>query len=152
MTSNVKTGNEEEEESEITFPPSPENGKAPATARNNDLPEEIAYANKAIQSLNSSSTVAYISGIGLKVIPSISGFSALRSVNLSGNSIVHITPGSLPKGLRILDISRNKIRAIEGLRELIRLRILDMSYNRISRIGQGEGLHCSLVSHDGKME
>lgn len=140
----TETGNEEEEESEITFPPSPENGKAPATARNNDLPEEIAYANRAIQSLNSSSTVAYISGIGLKVIPSISGFSALRSVNLSGNSIVHITPGSLPKGLHILDISRNKIGAIEGLRELTRLRILDMSYNRISRIGQGLS-NCTLI-------
>lgn len=75
----------EEEESEITFPPSPENEKLPA--RNNHLPEEIAYANSVIQSLNSSSTVAYISSIGLKVIPVISAFSSLRSVNLSGNSI-----------------------------------------------------------------
>lgn len=131
----------EEEECEITFPPSPDNGKQPASshlARTTvNLPEEIAYANRVIQSLNSSSTVAYISGIGLKVIPAISAFSSLRSVNLSGNSIVHITPGSLPKGLHILNLSRNKIGAIEGLRELTRLRILDLSYNRISRIGQG---------------
>lgn len=140
----TEPGNKEEEENEITFPPSPENGKAPATSRNNDLPEEIAYANRVIQSLNSSSTVAYISGIGLKVIPTISVFSSLRSVNLSGNSIVHITPGSLPKGLHILDISRNKISAIEGLRELTRLRILDLSYNRISRIGQGLS-NCTLI-------
>ncbi|KAL4566008.1 hypothetical protein LXL04_030117 [Taraxacum kok-saghyz] len=141
----TETRNEREEESEITFPSSPENGKAPpATARNINLPEEVAYANRVIHSLNSSSTVAYISGIGLKVIPTISGFSALRSVNLSGNSIVHITPGSLPKGLHILDISRNKISAIEGLRELTRLRILDLSYNRISRIGQGLST-CTLI-------
>ncbi|XP_071693203.1 uncharacterized protein [Rutidosis leptorrhynchoides] len=135
--------NDNQEESEITFPPSPDNGKPPAT-RNNDIPEEIAYANRVIQSLNSSSTVAYISGIGLKVIPVILAFSSLRSVNLSGNSIVHITPGSLPKGLHILDLSRNKIGVIEGLRELTRLRILDLSYNRISRIGQGLS-NCTLI-------
>lgn len=131
-----------EKENDITFPPSPDNGKLPA--RNTELPEEIAYANRVIQSLNSSSKVAYISGIGLKVIPKISSFSSLRSVNLSGNSIVHITPGSLPKGLHILDISRNKISVIEGLRELTRLRILDLSYNRISRIGQGLS-NCTLI-------
>ncbi|KAI3685996.1 hypothetical protein L1987_79665 [Smallanthus sonchifolius] len=125
-----------EEDGQITFPPSPENGKQPAGSTT-DLPEEIAYANRVIQSLNSSSTVAYISGIGLKVIPVISGFSSLRSVNLSGNSIVNITPGSLPKGLHVLNLSRNKITAIEGLRELTRIRVLDLSYNRISRIGQG---------------
>ncbi|XP_024962599.1 uncharacterized protein LOC112502830 isoform X2 [Cynara cardunculus var. scolymus] len=137
----------EEEESEITFPPSPDNGKQPASshlARNVNLPEEIAYANRVVQSLNSSSTVAYISGIGLKVIPAISAFSSLRSVNLSGNSIVYITPGSLPKGLHILDLSRNKIGAIEGLRELTRLRILNLSYNRVSRIGQGLS-NCTLI-------
>nr|GEY44545.1 hypothetical protein [Tanacetum cinerariifolium] len=74
---------------------------------------------------------------GLKVIPPISAFLTLRSVNLSRNSIVQITPESLPKVLHILDLSRNKINVIEGLRELTRLRILDLSYNRISRIGQG---------------
>lgn len=50
---------------------------------------------------------------------------------------VHITSGSLPKGLHTLNLSRNKISTIEGFRELTRLRILDLSYNRISRIGQG---------------
>ncbi|KAJ0808056.1 putative leucine-rich repeat domain superfamily [Helianthus annuus] len=128
-----------EEDGEITFPPSPDNGKKPAEDVT-DLPEEIAYANRVIQSLNSSSKVAYISGIGLKVIPVISSFTSLRSVNLSGNSIVNIAPGSLPKGLHVLNLSRNKISVIEGLRELTRLRILDLSYNRISRIGQGKQL------------
>lgn len=50
---------------------------------------------------------------------------------------VHVSPGSLPKGLHTLNLSRNKITAIEGLRELTRLRVLDLSYNRISRFGQG---------------
>ncbi|KAI7758252.1 hypothetical protein M8C21_016939 [Ambrosia artemisiifolia] len=132
-----------EDDGEITFPPSPDNGKKPAVDIN-DLPEEVAYANRVIQSLNSSSKVAYISGIGLKVIPVMSGFSSLRSVNLSGNSIVNIAPRSLPKGLHVLNLSRNKISVIEGLRELTRLRILDLSYNRISRIGQGLS-NCTLI-------
>jgi Leucine-rich repeat (LRR) protein len=50
---------------------------------------------------------------------------------------VHIPSGALPKSLHTLDLSRNKIVAIEGLRELTRLRVLNLSYNRISRIGQG---------------
>ncbi|XP_050908448.1 uncharacterized protein LOC127122084 [Lathyrus oleraceus] len=48
----------------------------------------------------------------------------------------NITPGLLPKSLHTLNLSRNKISTIEGLRELTRMRVLDLSYNRISRIGQ----------------
>ncbi|KAJ4839460.1 hypothetical protein Tsubulata_022959 [Turnera subulata] len=128
----------------VAFPPSPENGRSPGRSPGNltrrpdiNLTAEILHANSVIQSLNSSSTVAHISGIGLKVIPTISRFSSLRSVNLSNNFIVCITPGSLPKGLHTLNLSRNKIHTIEGLRDLTRLRVLDFSYNRISRIGQG---------------
>ncbi|KAG9131123.1 hypothetical protein Leryth_024519 [Lithospermum erythrorhizon] len=109
-----------------------------------NITEEIVHANSVIQSLNSSTSVAHMAGIGLKVIPSISCYSSLRSVNLSGNSIVHITPGSLPKGLHVLDLSRNKISTIEGLRELTHLRVLNLSYNRISRIGQGLS-NCILI-------
>ncbi|KAF5746800.1 Outer arm dynein light chain 1 protein putative isoform 1 [Tripterygium wilfordii] len=127
---------------DIVFPPSPENGRSPRTtllARRSEinLSEEIVYANSVIQSLNSSSSVAHISGIGLKAVPMIAGFYSLRTVNLSNNSIVHITPGTLPKGLHVLNLCRNKISTIEGLRDLTRLRALDLSYNRISRIGQG---------------
>jgi hypothetical protein len=53
----------------------------------------------------------------------------------------HIAPGSLPKGLHTLDLSRNNIGTIEGLRELTRLRVLSLSYNRISRIGHGKPNH-----------
>lgn len=108
------------------------------------IPEEIVHANSVIQSLNSSTSVAHMAGIGLKVIPSMSCYSSLRSVNLSGNYIAHITPGSLPKGLHVLDLSRNKINTIEGLRELTHLRVLNLSYNRISRIGQGLS-NCILI-------
>ncbi|CAA3002337.1 Leucine-rich repeat, typical subtype [Olea europaea subsp. europaea] len=132
-------------EDSIFFPPSPENNRSPATRSPAAMiPEEITYANSVVQSLNSSSTVAHITGIGLKVIPSVSHFSILRSVNLSSNSIGHITPGSLPKGLHILKLSKNNISTIEGLRELTRLRVLDLSYNRISRIGQGLS-NCMLI-------
>ncbi|KAF3524141.1 hypothetical protein F2Q69_00051828 [Brassica cretica] len=41
-------------------------------------------------------------------------------------------------GLHALNLSKNKISVIEGLRELTCLRVLDLSYNRISRIGQGK--------------
>ncbi|KAG9132764.1 hypothetical protein Leryth_014038 [Lithospermum erythrorhizon] len=78
------------------------------------IPEEIVRANSVIRSLNSSTTIAHMAGIGSKVITSISCYSSLRSVNLSGNFIVHITSGSLPKGLHVLDLSRNKIITIEG--------------------------------------
>lgn len=77
-----------------SFPLSPDSGKLPAKTtsqllRSHDLnlPEHIAHANSVIQSLNSSSMVAHMSGIGLQVIPSIWRFSSLRSVNLSANHI-----------------------------------------------------------------
>ncbi|XP_049386804.1 uncharacterized protein LOC125851052 isoform X2 [Solanum stenotomum] len=133
-------------EDEVNSSPSPDAGKSPLISPypNMNVPEEVAHANTVIRSLNSSSTVAHIAGAGLKVIPAISHLCSLRSVNLSGNFIVQITPGSLPKGLHVLNLSRNKIHTIEGLRELTRLRVLDLSYNRISRIGQGLS-NCTLI-------
>ncbi|XP_022773139.1 uncharacterized protein LOC111315573 isoform X2 [Durio zibethinus] len=135
----------------ITFPPSPDTGKSPARSTTNltrrsdiNLSEEILHDNSVIQTLNSSSTVAHISGIGLEAIPVIAGFSSLRSVNLSNNFIAHVTPGSLPKGLHTLNLSRNKINTIEGLKELTRLRVVDLSYNRIARIGHGLS-NCTLI-------
>ncbi|XP_030455164.1 uncharacterized protein LOC115676402 [Syzygium oleosum] len=135
----------------IIYPPSPESIRSPTRSamplhkrQDINLSEEMLHANSVIQTLNSSSTVAHISGMGLRVIPTMSLFSSLKSVNLSGNCIVRIPPGSLPKGLHVLDLSRNKINAIEGLRELTRLHILDLSYNRISRIGHGLS-NCTLV-------
>ncbi|CAI9777950.1 unnamed protein product [Fraxinus pennsylvanica] len=140
-----EVNNGDHTEDSIFFPPSPENNRSPPTRSPAAMiPEEITYANSVVQSLNSSSTVAHITGIGLKVIPSVSHFSSLRSVNLSSNSIGHITPGSLPKGLHILKLSKNNISTIEGLRDLTRLRVLDLSYNRISRIGQGLS-NCMLI-------
>lgn len=50
---------------------------------------------------------------------------------------VRITAGALPRGLHVLNLSKNSISSIEGLRELTRLRVLDLSYNRIFRIGHG---------------
>ncbi|KAF2299701.1 hypothetical protein GH714_002571 [Hevea brasiliensis] len=109
----------------IVFPPSPETGRSPGRTTANltrrpdfNISEEILHANAVIQSLNPCSTVAHIS--------------------------VYISPGSLPKGLHTLNLSRNKISTIEGLRELTRLRVLDLSYNRISRIGQGLS-NCTII-------
>ncbi|KAL3514152.1 hypothetical protein ACH5RR_026869 [Cinchona calisaya] len=147
----VLVDKDDQTDESINFPASPEAGRSPTRSsahllRNPTLnvPEEIAHANSVVQSLNSSSSVAHIVGIGLKVVPRLSSFFSLRSVNLSSNFIVHVTPGSLPKGLHTLNLSKNKISTIEGLRELTRLRVLDLSYNRISRIGQGLS-NCTLI-------
>ncbi|ESW08252.1 hypothetical protein PHAVU_009G031700 [Phaseolus vulgaris] len=135
----------------IAFPPSPDDGRSIARSTSElirhpdaNISKDIMNANSLVQSLNPASTAAHISGIGIKAIPSLSHFFSLRSVNLSSNLIVHITPGFLPKGIHTLNLSRNKISTIEGLRELTRLRVLDLSYNRISRIGQGLS-NCTLV-------
>ncbi|XP_047083765.1 uncharacterized protein LOC124694880 [Lolium rigidum] len=110
----------------------------PARRRSSPANEAaVQAASSVVQTLNAFSTVAHVSGMGLKVVPVISAFSSLRAVNLSGNLIAHIAAGSLPRGLHALDLSRNNIGSIEGLRELTRLRVLSLSYNRISRIGHG---------------
>ncbi|KAF0908554.1 hypothetical protein E2562_026342 [Oryza meyeriana var. granulata] len=96
---------------------------------------EIAYT--YISKLTPTSSSAQLANLGLVAIPRLSAFSGLRLLNLSGNSIVRITAGALPRGLHMLSLSKNNISTIEGLRELTRLRLLDISYNRISRIGHG---------------
>lgn len=142
---------EENDDKDIIFPPPAEISGPTAKGTTHlsshskvNLSKELLHANSVIQTLNSSSTVAHISGMGLRIVPMISQFSTLRSVNLSNNYIVQVTPGSLPKGLYFLDLSRNKICNIEGLRELTRLRVLDLSYNRISRLGHGVA-NCKLL-------
>ncbi|CAN6290390.1 unnamed protein product [Urochloa humidicola] len=126
--------------SEIEEVPAAGGGKRQHNTQAKRRAADEAAANQAssiAHALTAFSSIAHISGMGLKAVPAIAGFSTLRAVNLSGNSIVQITPGSLPKGLHSLDLSRNKIAVIEGLRDLTRLRVLNLSYNRISRIGHG---------------
>ncbi|KAG8386960.1 hypothetical protein BUALT_Bualt03G0203000 [Buddleja alternifolia] len=94
-------------------------------------------AKRYISSLNASATAAQMTNLGLVVIPFLSAFVSLKTLNLSGNAIVRITAGALPRGLHGLNLSKNNISTIEGLRDLTRLRVLDLSYNRILRIGHG---------------
>ncbi|KAI8558373.1 hypothetical protein RHMOL_Rhmol04G0086600 [Rhododendron molle] len=94
-------------------------------------------AKKCISSFGAATTSAQLANHGLAVIPFLSAFVSLRALNLSGNAIVRITAGALPRGLHSLNLSKNSISTIEGLRELTRLRVLDLSYNRIVRIGHG---------------
>ncbi|KAI3718099.1 hypothetical protein L6452_18950 [Arctium lappa] len=101
-------------------------------------------AKRYISSLSGSSSTAQLANHGLVVIPLLAPFASLRELNLSGNVIVRITMGVLPRGLHILNLSKNNISVIEGLRELTRLRELDLSYNRILRIGHGLA-SCSLL-------
>ncbi|KAL4585157.1 hypothetical protein LXL04_009772 [Taraxacum kok-saghyz] len=94
-------------------------------------------AKSYISSLSASSSSAHLVNHGLVTIPFLSPFASMKELNLSGNTIVRMTAGVLPKGLHILNLSKNSISVIEGLRELTRLRALDLSYNRIHRIGHG---------------
>ncbi|XP_047969877.1 uncharacterized protein LOC125213402 [Salvia hispanica] len=101
-------------------------------------------AKRYISSMNVSSTSAQLSNLGLQVIPFLSAFGSLKTLNLSGNAIARIAAGTLPRGLHVLNLSKNSISTIEGLRDLTRLRVLDLSYNRILRIGHGLGA-CSSI-------
>ncbi|XP_073141953.1 uncharacterized protein [Henckelia pumila] len=94
-------------------------------------------AKRYISSLNASAAAARLTNLGLVVIPFLSPFISLKTLDLSGNSIVKIASGALPRGLQFLNLSKNSISAIEGLRDLTRLRVLDLSYNRLLRIGHG---------------
>lgn len=60
---------------------------------NHHLSDEAVHANNILQSLhlNLLSSGAYVCGMGLKVLPIISSYSNLRSVNLSNNLIGNIT-------------------------------------------------------------
>ncbi|XP_068667598.1 uncharacterized protein [Aristolochia californica] len=98
---------------------------------------DMEVANKYIAALAPSSSSAQMANLGLAAVPFLGAFVSLRVLNLSGNAIVRITAGVLPRGLHVLNLSKNNISAIEGLRELSRLRVLDLSYNRICRIGHG---------------
>lgn len=130
------------EEKDIAFPDHMEVGESSGKYHSHITPrgaaeEMIQAINNVNQSLNSFTSVAHFAGIGLKVVPSISAFGSLRSVSLTRNFIANITPGCLPKNIHTLDLSRNKLSTIEGLRDLTKLRVLNLSYNRISRIGHG---------------
>jgi transcription elongation factor len=67
----------------------------PARRRSSPANEAaVQAASSVVQTLNAFSTVAHVSGMGLKVVPVISAFSSLRAVNLSGNLIgkLHYIP------------------------------------------------------------
>ncbi|KAH1128212.1 hypothetical protein GLYMA_06G300800v4 [Glycine max] len=113
------------------------NGVTAASVDNKVTPGMEA-AKRYISSLGANATAAQLGNHGLVVIPFLSAFVSLKVLNLAGNAIVRITAGALPRGLHALNLSRNKISTIEGLRELTRLRVLDLSYNRILRIGHGK--------------
>lgn len=86
---NDSDNNEDESTSAIAFPSSFDIGESSGKNHSHSTwrLEEVVQANSVIQSLNSLSSVAHISGMGLKVIPAISAFTGLRSVNLSSNFI-----------------------------------------------------------------
>ncbi|XP_068644418.1 uncharacterized protein [Aristolochia californica] len=98
---------------------------------------DMEAANKYVSALVPSSSSAQMANLGLVAVPFLGAFASLRLLNLSGNAIVRITAGLLPRGLHVLNLSKNNLSAIEGLRELSRLRVLDLSYNHICRIGRG---------------
>ncbi|XP_020573124.1 uncharacterized protein LOC110019689 [Phalaenopsis equestris] len=99
--------------------------------------QAMEVPHNCMSSLSSTSSSAHMANLGLVTVPTLTPFVSLRCLNLSGNSIVRVAPGSLPKGLHMLNLSKNNISSIEGLRDLSHLRVLDLSYNRIAKIGHG---------------
>jgi len=101
------TSSEEHDTKDIIVPPPEVSGpKAKGTTRLSphskvNLSKQLQHANSVMQTLNSSSTVAHISGMGLRIVPMISEFATLRSVNLSNNSIGTLHP-------QIIILVRNK--------------------------------------------
>ncbi|VAI09738.1 unnamed protein product [Triticum turgidum subsp. durum] len=112
-----------ETEIEIGEPSGTTKGHAQAQTRqkrrSRAAEEAVQQASSIVQTLNAFSSVAHISGMGLKAVPMISAFSSLRAVNLSGNFIAHISAGSLPKGLHSLDLSFNRVTTTRGLGQLV---------------------------------
>lgn len=113
------------------------NAAVAASVVDHKITPGMETAKRYISSLTANATAAQLANHGLAVIPFLSAFVSLKVLNLSGNAIVRITAGTLPRGLHTLNLSKNNISTIEGLRELTRLRVLDLSYNRILRIGHG---------------
>lgn len=113
------------------------NAAVAASVVDHKITPGMETAKRYISSLTANATAAQLANHGLAVIPFLSAFVSLKVLNLSGNAIVRITAGTLPRGLHTLNLSKNNISSIEGLRELTRLRVLDLSYNRILRIGHG---------------
>lgn len=73
-------------------------------------------------------------------------FTRIYDLIFATSCSVRINAGVLPKSLQMLNLSKNNMAVIEGLRDLTRLRVLDLSFNRISRIGHGMGVY-QLVSN-----
>ncbi|CDY52792.1 BnaC02g44520D [Brassica napus] len=74
-----------EEEDKPSFMASSKMVRSPSGNVNDS--EAIVHANSLIQSLRKSSSMAHISSIGLKAVPSISHFTSLESIDLSNNFI-----------------------------------------------------------------
>ncbi|KAJ6349073.1 hypothetical protein OIU77_006627 [Salix suchowensis] len=106
---------------------------------------DMEAAKRYISSLTVSATTAHLSNLGLAEIPYLSVFGSMRMLNLSGNSIVKITAGALPREYSELDmvwhpvpplkelyLAGNKISEVEGLHRLLKLTVLDLRFNKIS--------------------
>ncbi|KAH0890577.1 hypothetical protein HID58_053006 [Brassica napus] len=131
----VDFSEEADEINDDELPREPEPTTAPAKVDVMKSSPGMEAAKKYISSMSASATTVQLVSYGLVEIPFLSAYAGLRVLNLSGNAIVRITPGALPRGLHALNLSKNSISVIEGLRELTRLRVLDLRYNKILRIG-----------------
>ncbi|KAF3544002.1 hypothetical protein DY000_02003220 [Brassica cretica] len=133
----VDFSEEADEINDEELPREPEPTTAPAKVDVMKSSPGMEAAKKYISSMSASATTVQLVSYGLVEIPFLSAYAGLRVLNLSGNAIVRITPGALPRGLHALNLSKNSISVIEGLRQLTRLRVLDLRYNKILRIGHG---------------
>ena len=76
----------------------------------------------------------HLSGCGISNLSSLEGLTALRVLDLSGNSIVSIAPLASLTGLEELHLDGNAIDDVSALAGLTALRVLDLSGNNIADI------------------
>eukprot|EP00850_Spirogloea_muscicola_P024355 SM000684S20504 [mRNA] locus=s684:13:2278:- [translate_table: standard] len=106
------------------------------------LDADFLHALGVVRGLDPNAGSAYFPGRALRVAPPLAAFGHLKTLDLSRNLIAYVSGGTLPKGLHNLDLSGNKLAAVDFLRELTRLRVLKLSNNRIGRLGHALG-NCS---------
>ncbi len=99
------------------------------TISHSELRSEIVLGNK---SFACDAETVEANGLGLSDISKVSGFSNVKHLDLSNNSISRLSPLSQLKTLETLDLSNNRISDVSALSSLKNLKQLWLSGNSVS--------------------
>lgn len=99
------------------------------TISHSELKREIVLGGK---SFACDAETVEANGLGLSDISKVSGFSNVKHLDLSNNSISRLSPLSQLKTLETLDLSNNRISDVSALTSLKNLKQLWLGGNSIS--------------------